>query len=192
LDFIKGIRKYSPRIISGSARGTKLFVPKEGTRPMADRVKSGLFSIIQNLIYKSNVLDLYAGTGALGIECLSRAAARATFVDNSRHALESIRKNLKRTGFSSLADIRHQRVGQYLKKHSNINNFERFDIIFFSPPHKDFEKRYISRSAPLLKTDGILIAEHHKKTHVKVKLGELIKVDERVYGITMLSFFKRK
>jgi 16S rRNA (guanine966-N2)-methyltransferase len=182
----------NPRTISGSVRGLRLQVPKKGTRPMSDRVKSSLFSIINNYIYKANVLDLYAGTGALGIECLSRGAAAATFIDNSKEAIDIIKNNVEKAGFTSLVTIKLQRVDQFLKKYSDTPPFEAFDIIFFCPPYLQFEQRYIARSAWLLKKDGILIAEHHKDTYVKSKIGKLIKIDERVYGNTVLTFFRKE
>lgn len=174
-----------PRIITGSAKGQKMKVPKKGTRPMTDRVKSSVFSIIQTIIPDSKVLDLYAGTGALGIECLSRGAKHATFVDNSYNAVKCIKQNLKKTGFSALANVLDMKTEDFIKTHTNTS----FNIIFICPPHKIFSEEIVEKSRGLLKKDGVIISEYPSKTEVKKKLEGLERVDSRQYGITSVDFY---
>lgn len=183
--------KIKPRIISGSLRGMKLEVPKDGTRPMTDRVKSALFSIIQFKIIKSNILDLYAGTGALGIECLSRGAKSAVFVDKAEEAVNIIQQNLERAGFSNLSAVIRKDTKEFLNTGSDKKT-KKFEIIFFSPPHKSFNLGLLEKTAEYLSVDGILVSECNKKTKTPEELGGLCKFDERVYGITKISFWKQE
>lgn len=119
------------RVIAGSARGRRLPDPA-GTdlRPTTDRVKEGLFSAVQFEIEGRRALDLFAGTGQLGIECLSRGAARAVFVDRDPRALAAVREGLRRTGLSERADLVRGDALAYLER-----SRERFDLIFLDPPY---------------------------------------------------------
>lgn len=190
-----------PRIITGSAKGQKLMVPKQGTRPMTDRVKSALFSMIAPRIQESHVLDLYAGTGALGIECLSRGAKSATFVDRSKYAVECIRQNLEKTGFTALARVIKCSASRFLDDYETFDQgLSSYDIIIITPPHDDYKENIVERSAKLLQKNGIIITEHPstRKTGDRVGLSrrngmkaeELKKIDERSYGKTALSFYR--
>ena len=93
------------RVISGSARGTKLLAPKTGTRPTSDRAKESIFNIIAERVPDSNILDIFAGSGAIGIEALSRRARHAVFIDNSKEAIKVIKQNLEKTRLSDRATI---------------------------------------------------------------------------------------
>jgi 16S rRNA (guanine966-N2)-methyltransferase len=192
----------NPRIITGSAKGQKLEVPLKGTKPMTDRVKSALFSMINPLIFKSQVLDLYAGTGALGIECLSRGAKQVVFVDKSRKAVECIQNNLEKTGFSSLAEVIKASALRFLDEYGTFNlGLKKYDVIFITPPHKKYSEEVISKASEFLKKDGVIVAEHSSKTTSEDRVGlsrrngmkteDLAKIDERKYGKTSLSFYKR-
>lgn len=179
------------RIITGSAKGQRLEVPKKGTRPMTDRIKSALFSIINPAIQDAHVLDVYAGTGALGIECLSRGAKSAVFVDRSKDAVAAINNNLRKTGFESLSKVIKCSALRFLDTPDTFNlTSPTFNIIFITPPHNDFREKIIELSEPLLDKDGILIAEHSSKRKAPDRVGELAKFDMRKYGITALSFYK--
>lgn len=181
-----------PRIITGSAKGQRLEVPEKGTRPMTDRIKSALFSIINPAIQDAHVLDLYAGTGALGIECLSRGAKSAVFVDRSRDAVAAINNNLQKTGFENLSKVIKCSAFRFLNTPDTFNlTSPIFNIIFISPPHDDFKERIIEMSEPLLDKEGIIIAEHSSKMKTSDRVGELEKFDIREYGITALSFYQR-
>ena len=121
------------RIISGLARGTKLYTLEgENTRPTLDRVKEPLFSIIQNYIKDSVVLDLFAGSGALGLEALSRGAEKAILCDKSYEAMEIIKKNINKTHFEEKTKVLCM---DYKKCLSSVN--EKFDLIFIDPPYKN-------------------------------------------------------
>lgn len=121
------------RIITGRARGTKL-VTLEGnnTRPTSERVKEAVFSMIQFDIEGRNVLDLFAGSGQMGLEALSRGAAKATFVDNSRAAVSVINQNVTKTHFEKESQVVLGNAEDYLKR---INGREKFDLVFIDPPY---------------------------------------------------------
>lgn len=183
--------KQPPRIITGSAKGQRLEVPEKGTRPMMDRVKSALFSMIFDFIPEAEVLDVYAGTGALGIECLSRGSKSVVFVDRSRYAITAIHNNLKKTGFESLANVLKSSAARFFDEYEKFELItDKYDIIFFTPPHKDFKEKILIKAESFLKSDGILVAEHSYKYTPEEKIGNLIKVENRIYGATGLSFYK--
>ena len=121
------------RIITGSARGTKLDT-LEGfnTRPTSERAKEAIFSMIQFEIADANVLDLFAGSGQMGLEALSRGASRATFVDNSREAVAVIGRNVKKTHFENESVIVNSEFEQYLKR---VVGKEKYDLVFLDPPY---------------------------------------------------------
>ena len=184
------------RIISGVARGTKL-ITLEGieTRPTLDRIKESLFSIIQNKIPNAVVLDLFAGSGALGIECLSRGALFCTFCDSSNKAIKVIKQNIEKTRMLEKAVVIQADYATCLKKISNQKNS--FDIIFLDPP---YESNLIEKSIEkiiefdLLKQDGIIIAETDQLELVLEEIGKLqVKIiDIRKYGRVKLVFLNRK
>ena len=147
------------RVITGTARGRRLREP-EGLdiRPTAARVKEGVFSALQFDIEGRRVLDLFAGTGQLGIECLSRGAAFAVFVDGNPRALETVRANLKATGLADRAAVRAGDALTWLE-----GTRERFDLIFLDPPYAgDLLAQALDRLAAfdILKPHGIIVAEH--------------------------------
>ena len=119
------------RVIAGSAGGIQLHVPKRGVRPTMDRVKAAIFSSLGNAVIDAHVLDLFAGSGALGIEALSRGAASVFFVDEDRQSIAAIEKNLGKARFQ--ARVREQDVFEFLKRFSSS---ERFEIIFADPPYE--------------------------------------------------------
>ncbi len=147
------------RVITGSARGRRL-KELEGmeTRPTTDRVKEGLFNILQFDIEGRRVLDLFAGTGQLGIECLSRGAASAVFVDRRADAVKLIRENLKVTELTDRARVVSGDSMEYLKSVR-----EKFDLVLLDPPYAaDLLENAISHLArfDILAPHGILVAEH--------------------------------
>jgi len=118
------------RIIAGSARGLRLAPVPDGTRPLADRAREGLFSSLGAEVDGAAVLDLYAGTGAVGIEALSRGAARAVFVDSSMEAVRTIRENLGRAKLSDRAHVHRRDIAKAV--HADLG---RFDLVFLDPPY---------------------------------------------------------
>jgi 16S rRNA (guanine966-N2)-methyltransferase len=119
------------RVIAGSARGVRLGPVPAGTRPVSDRAREGLFSSLGPGVEGSRVLDLFAGTGALGIEALSRGAARALFVDSSPAAVRAVRENLQRTKLAALAEVHRQEALAGLR--SGLGPFE---LVFLDPPYR--------------------------------------------------------
>ena len=180
------------RVIAGTAGGMRLCAPHgSATRPTADRVKEALFSILesQGLVQGCRVLDLFAGTGALGIEALSRGAASAVFVESSRQALEALRKNLAHTRFVDSAELVTRDVVRYLEQVCGLKG--RFDLILMDPPYQaDLYQRCLDLvSAGLLAEGGVLVAELSEKATLPAAAGLLVRTDRRVYGDTALEFY---
>ena len=180
------------RVISGSARGIKLKTIEEWTtRPTVDRVKENLFNIIQHDIFNATVLDLFSGSGSLCIECLSRGAKKAYFVEKNPKCITIIEENLKKTHLSDNAVIRNTDYENYLSK--IVIEGLKFDIIFLDPPHKKgmgciaLEKIQNNR---ILTDNGLIVVEHHPEEDYEDKIGVLIKYKFKKYGNTALSFYK--
>jgi 16S rRNA (guanine(966)-N(2))-methyltransferase RsmD len=170
------------RVISGTARGTKLNSIEElSTRPTLDRVKESLFNIIQSKIQDSTILDLFSGSGAIGIEFLSRGCKTAYLCDNSNKAINMIRQNLERTRLQDNAIVINKDYKKCLQELSN-NNVS-FDIIFIDPPYKDdiaVDSVKMILSLNLLKKDGIIIIETDEKDR---EIDNLKNLDIQVYDI---------
>jgi 16S rRNA (guanine(966)-N(2))-methyltransferase RsmD len=150
------------RVITGSAKGHKLKAPKGlSTRPMLDRVKEALFSVLEGYgPIRGRVLDLYAGTGSLGIECLSRGAAWADFVEQSAHVCRIIRENLEHTKLGERARVTQMPVARYL---ATARPPEKYAIIVMDPPYADPAIETTIRvvgASGLLADDGLLIVGH--------------------------------
>ena len=183
------------RVISGSAKGTKL-ISLEGnqTRPTLDRIKESLFNILQNQIMDSYVLDLFAGSGALGIEALSRGAKKVVFCDKSSQAIEVITKNLERTHFLEKSIIVKQ---EYKKALTRFSGQEKFDLIFIDPPYEaGIAVKAIEEilSLDLLKKEGVLVLEtdQEQRELEQLKKVEVNVYDLRKYGRVRLIFLNRK
>lgn len=181
------------RIISGSARGTKLYTLEgDATRPTLDRVKEPLFSIIQHYITDANVLDLFAGSGALSLEALSRGAEKAILCDYSRKAINIIRQNIEKTKLEEKTEVWNIDYEKALEKLKEQQ--EKFDIIFLDPPYR---KNYLINSIEriikynLLTKDGIIVAETDEEISFE-KVEEADVFDIRKYGRVKLIFIRRK
>ena len=184
------------RVISGSARGTKLYtLDGENTRPTLDRVKEALFNIIQFKLEDSNVLDLFAGSGSLGIEALSRGANYCVFCDSSHEASMIVKKNLEKTRFIDSSKLYNLKFDKALNK--ILDDKLKFDVVFLDPPYKT---DYIQKSLELiikyelLNDDAILILETDDKDRIlkEIENIELDICDVRKYGRVSLIFLKRK
>ena len=176
------------RVITGTARGRRLeTLPGEHTRPTAERVKEALFSIIQFELEGRQVLDLFAGTGNLGIEALSRGAETCVFADSSRESLRLIRENIAHCKAEEGARVE---AGDYRKILGNQT--EPFDIILLDPPYNkgllDECFRLIAENE-LLTEDGVIVAEHRREEKMPEELHGFQKQKERRYGIVMLSIY---
>ena len=184
------------RIISGSMRGTKLYT-LEGinTRPTLDRVKESLFNILNFELQDSVVLDLFAGSGALSLESLSRGAKKAILCDQSRQAIEIIKKNIQKTRTEDRTIFYNFHYQKVLEKLKNENT--KVKIVFLDPPYEsnfaeDAAKKIIQLD--LLEDNGIIIIETDQKEKVIENTDEqLLEIyDIRNYGRVTLLFLKRK
>lgn len=180
------------RIISGKNRGRQLkTLEGMNTRPTADRVKESLFNIIYAKVLDAKVLDLFAGSGALGLEAISRGAKSCVFVDSSKEAMAVIKKNIELCGAKDKAEIRNMDYELAMKKSLAVN--ETFDLIFVDPPYgKDISENVLNKIEPLLADSGTLIIETDEKDFLSDKVGSLVKTDVRRYGRTVISFFVRE
>jgi 16S rRNA (guanine966-N2)-methyltransferase len=186
-----------PRVIGGKARGRRLYsVPGDTTRPITDKVKGALFNIIGADIQGAYFLDLFAGTGGVGIEALSRGAAFTLFSDLNRQPVETIRKNLQLTGLESQAEILRIDALTLFERSPKI----RFDYVYIAPPqykelwHKallalDLHPEWVSE-------DAWAIVQIHPIEYVAFISGDEIKnfqeFDQRNYGSTRLVFYERR
>ena len=125
------------RVIAGTAKGTRLGRAPAGVRPVSDRVREGLFSSLGTQVEGASVLDLYAGTGAVGIEALSRGAEHATFVDGASQSVAAVRENLRRTGFEDRGIVHRSDVLSFLRRSRGRMGEESpgFDLVFLDPPY---------------------------------------------------------
>lgn len=182
------------RIISGTARGRRLasFAGRE-IRPTPDRVREALFSILFSRtgpLAGRKVLDLFAGSGALGIEALSRGATQGWFVDKSRDAAATIRDNLMRCGFSSKGKILVRDVREVLPL---LADNRPFDVIFADPPyHRELATSLLEGidQQALLGKYGVLCLETAVSDQVPPRVGALHRLEQRRYGLTMLHFYQ--
>ena len=180
----------NPRIIGGSARGIRLdMVPGKITRPITDRVKESLFNIIGSDIKASRILDLFGGTGSVGIEALSRGADFARFLDLSSLAVAVIRKNLIKTKLTEKAEVHCMNALTYLSSNQN----DGFDYVYIAPPQY---KNIWMQTLGLLEThqyhlnsDGWVIVQIDPVEYSPPKLASLQLFDQRTYGSTLLLFY---
>lgn len=178
------------RVISGSARGAKLkTIEGNDTRPTTDKVKGAIFNILANDVYGKKVLDLYAGSGALGIEALSRGAEAAVFAEKSVAAADIIKKNLEHTKLEDKAKILKNDVFAILK-----TALEKFDLIFLDPPYAaELAEATIKAidEAKILADGGIIIAETDEGQNMPERVGALELYDKRKYGRININFYKK-
>jgi 16S rRNA (guanine966-N2)-methyltransferase len=176
------------RVIAGEARSIQLVAPRDrATRPITDRVKETLFGILAARVIDARVLDLYAGSGALGIEALSRGARHATFVEHGREALASIRTNLQRTRLEAAASVREGDVLRYLEASPD----EPVDLVFIDPPYADEALRApLERLERHLAPDATIVVKHFWRTPVP-EVDGLQRWRDRRFGETGLTFLER-
>jgi 16S rRNA (guanine(966)-N(2))-methyltransferase RsmD len=175
------------RVIAGVARGVPLVVPRDrGTRPITDRVKETLFGILGDRVPDARVLDLYAGSGAIGIEALSRGATYATFVEKAPAALASLRANLERIGLGHLARVEASDVDRFLRGPSD----GAWDLVFLDPP---YEVRAIVAPlravVPQLAPGATVVVKHFWRAEPPEVTG-LVPARQRRFGETMLTFWE--
>jgi len=181
------------RVISGNLKGRRLFSVKGlSLRPTSDRVKEAIFDILQDCFQGQKVLDLFAGTGALGIEALSRGARRAFFVEGSARSRSALRKNIENCHLEEKAEVLGREV------YAGINLLEArgesFELIFLDPPYgKGLARRTLeSLSRSSIVAAGALIVAEHSPSELLEAIPPLKKVDWRRYGSTQVSFFRHE
>lgn len=176
------------RVITGEARGMKLVTPAgEDVRPTTDMVKESIYSIIQFDVPGANVLDLFAGSGQLGIEALSRGASGCTFVDKSRESMDAVKENLKHCRLTDRAKTDSSDSINFLKLTS-----ARFDIALLDPPYR---QGLLEKALPLLSRvmneGGVVVCEHERETEPAEQYGELKLRKRYRYGKIMLSVYEK-
>ncbi len=188
------------RIIGGTAKGRKLFTPpphEQCIRPTSDRAREALFNILGKRVEHSTVLDLFAGTGAIGLEAFSRNARFVVFIDNSRLALQLIKKNvlLCLTGYSGDCEMRV--ISHDLSKNIPLSKLPKethsgFDFIFADPPYAQNMSlsvlEFVNNSS-LLTQSGLLIVEEKHNVELPLTLSTLKRIDRRIYGETAFCFY---
>lgn len=201
------------RVIAGKARGHRLrSVPGDSTRPITDRTKESLFNILGSDVQGSSWLDLFAGTGSVGIEALSRGAAFVRFIDVLRQATETIKANLESTGLG--LDARHKAQSEAATQQASAGNGRAevlrmdafdvlgrpadhaFDYVYIAPPqYKELWKRALlalDAKPAWLGEDAWVIVQIHPVEYAPLELQNLIEFEQRRYGSTLLIFYERK
>ncbi|MDD6310588.1 MAG: 16S rRNA (guanine(966)-N(2))-methyltransferase RsmD [Firmicutes bacterium] len=187
------------RVITGKYRGRKLNTPVgNDIRPTTDKAKEAMFSILTNYIYGSRVLDLFAGTGGLGIEALSRGAEYCMFCDASRSSLKLVKENLEHC---KVEEDYAFAAGDYKKTLKSLGTkieeglAEQFDIVLMDPPYSKGlldDAFKLLQEGNILADDGIIVAEHRKEEDLPEELYGFVKEKERRYGIVKLSIFRKQ
>jgi len=181
------------RVISGRAKGRKLkSVPGDTTRPVTDRVKEALFNILAGDVTDSRWWDLFAGTGAIGIEALSRGASFVRFTDLNRAPIETIKFNVEHCGFSSQAELRRGDAFTLLSKGADAQ----FEYIYIAPPqYKEMWEKaleLVDEDPNWLSEDGWVIVQIDPREYKNLALQNMEEIEKRKYGTTMLMFYERK
>lgn len=182
------------QIIGGLKKGQKLKIPsKQKIRPTSQKVKAALFNILGQKLGGQKFLDLFAGSGGVGIEALSRGAEAAVFVEKDFLTTQIIRANLENTGLVKQAKVYQMPVRDFLKK--KITPLEIFDFIFLDPPYESEDGLLIMQEIGenvILKKNVVVIFEHRDKINLPAESGNLEKFKENNYGDSSLTFYKLK
>ena len=201
------------RVVTGEAKGRKLKTPKTvGTRPIMDRVKTALFDILSTQVEDACFLDLFAGTGSVGIEALSRGAQHVTFIEMNAKILKLVRENLQITQLANRAETLHSDAFKFLHAYqtqrslqnhapavASIPNRRRiYDIIYVAPPqYEELAARALALidSSTLIAKGGLVIVQIHPKERsgvAAIECQHLVLTDERRYGSTLLMFYRHQ
>ncbi|MBO8129448.1 MAG: 16S rRNA (guanine(966)-N(2))-methyltransferase RsmD [Peptococcaceae bacterium] len=183
------------RIIGGEAKGRILkSVRGMEVRPTAGRVREALFNILAGRVFDSRWLDLFAGSGSIGIEALSRGASRVIFVENNPKVASVLRQNVTGAGFHSRSQIMRADVIQAIQKLSFQD--DKFDVVFMDPPYSKYAlyKKILTMldEKNLLTTGGVIVAESHKSNPLYSEIGRLYRVRQNRYGDSLLTFYMMK
>jgi 16S rRNA (guanine966-N2)-methyltransferase len=177
------------RISGGEARGTKLRVPK-GARPASERVRQAVFSSIGDSVRDARVLDLYCGSGAYGLEALSRGATRATFVDSDARAMEACGANAEASGLGPVTRLRRSPVEAYLRRQASRD--APFDLVFVDPPYaSDAVSSLLGPLEAQVVPGGLIVVESRRSDETPPGSPGLELQDDRRYGDTRILVFRR-
>jgi 16S rRNA (guanine966-N2)-methyltransferase len=185
------------RIVGGDAKGRRLKHPRTaGTRPVVDRVKTALFDILGERVIDARFLDLFAGTGSVGLEALSRGATHATFIELSQQVAAVLRENVRTTGLADRAEVIRGDAFRFLDQAAAQRR--RYDMVYIAPP----QYHYLAAKAlaqmerlPLTDAGALAIVQIFPKERVDfdhLPLGKFCQVDERRYGSTLLLFYEQQ
>lgn len=181
------------RIITGSAKGTKLKAPRGNqTRPTADRVKESIFNILGRIVEDAKVLDLFGGTGNLGLETLSRGAESAVFIDKSPASINLIKENSIITKLGGRTEVIKTDSLKALDRF--IQDGRQFDLIFCDPPYNNGLVQLVLRkidNSQILTSNGMIIVEHSKHEPIHTDFAQLVLKRTEKYGETLVSFVTR-
>jgi 16S rRNA (guanine966-N2)-methyltransferase len=190
------ICKTNMRIIAGELKGRRLKPPTwEGLRPTSDKLRETLFNVLAQRLPGARVLDAYAGTGAIGIEALSRGAAHVTFVDHDPRALDLIDENLRRCGVSDrYAIIRNRFDGEMPHTRGSRGlPAASFDLIVLDPPYEEPDLAAVLTAAePLIAPGGLIVLEHARRRAAPESAGRLVKTRDLVSGDSTLAFYSQR
>jgi 16S rRNA (guanine(966)-N(2))-methyltransferase RsmD len=184
------------RVIAGSARGVRLAAPGPGTRPLTDRVKQTLFGILEPELADAAVLDLFAGSGAGGIEALSRGAASAVFVERDPGACRAIEENLRRAKVEDAGTVVRRDVVAWLADAARdvaAGTGPSFDLVLVDPPYADTASlvRVLEQVGPVVRVGGTVVSKHFWRDAPPARIGLLASERERRFGETALTFYRR-
>jgi len=175
------------RIVAGRARGRRLAVPDGlGTRPTSEKVRAAVFNLLGQFFDGGAVLDLYAGSGALALEALSRGCLRATCVEADRRAVEVLRRNVEALGWTGHVEVRHGRVEDLAPRLAGG-----YALAFVDPPYAEGPAAALALLGPLVVPGGQVVAEHDARAPPPDRVGPLALQDRRAYGGTGISIYRR-
>jgi 16S rRNA (guanine966-N2)-methyltransferase len=176
------------RIISGLYGGRSITAPDtDATHPMSERVRNAMFNIISSDIKGASVLDAFAGSGAVGIEAMSRGAAHATFIERDRKASDALSTNIELFGLGSQATCVHGTVEAYVRSETEL-----FDIIFVDPPYDDMQLSTAFSLTSLLQPNGLMVLSYPGRGEAPTGTNGVVVVDNRSYGTAALAFYRKK
>lgn len=178
------------RIISGERRGKKLFAPEgDAVRPTADRVKEALFDILQFAVADCSFLDLFTGSGQVGLEAVSRGARLATLVDNAPASVRLAQRNARATGFDDRVQVIRADYGDFLRG----SRAGRYDAAFLDPPYQaGILEDALSLTARRMAPGGVIVCEHPAGEELPDRAGDFVKAKVYRYGKTALSLYRRE
>lgn len=178
------------RVIAGKLKGRRLKAPTwEGLRPTSDKLRETLFNVLASRIEGARVLDGYAGTGAVGIEALSRGAAHVTFIEEDRRALQLIEDNLAHCGLSEGYAIIRAPVQRGLRSLSGSAAFVPFDLVLLDPPYDEPAERAMQAIETVVSSGTLVVLEHARRSPVPARMGALALQRDLISGDSALAFY---